>query len=52
VSIPGRDHLLLPEIDIPAIDAQWAERGEQHLTLPKFGAMVKDWVKTGRTIVP
>jgi hypothetical protein len=47
ITVPHRDHLMLPECDVGVIDEHWKKRGERYLTESQFGARIADVVEHG-----
>jgi hypothetical protein len=37
VTIPGRDHILMDEFNVPTMDEIWAKKGEPMITVPQMG---------------
>ena len=47
VTVPGRDHLMLPEVDIGFHDGYWLEEDEGTMDAPEVGKMIHGWIKEG-----
>lgn len=47
VSVPGRDHFLLPEYDVGVISDKYVDRGRRVLTMEQSGKGLTDAIKKG-----
>jgi hypothetical protein len=47
ITVPGRDHFMLSEVNFGAIDGYWMEKGEQYLMAPEIGELVVKKMKEG-----
>jgi hypothetical protein len=47
ITVPGLDHLPIPEVDIGMVDSGMVKRGEKMLNTAKIGDMLNDAVKSG-----
>ena len=47
ITVPGRDHLDIAELDLGTIDMYWAEKGKKYLSTPQLGKKLKTWMDEG-----
>jgi hypothetical protein len=47
ITVPGRDHFLLSEMDIGVEDSYWHEKAKNYLSEPEFGKFLVDQMKAG-----
>jgi hypothetical protein len=48
ITVPGRDHLMLPEVDIGMVHDDQMPKGEKFMTTPQFGKQLTQYMKEGR----
>jgi hypothetical protein len=48
ITVPGRDHLNIEDLDVGAIDSYWAEKDVKYLQMPELGKKLKGWMADGR----
>jgi hypothetical protein len=48
VTVPGRDHIMLPEISIGTVDEYWTTKDQEYLSSEQYGATIKEVINTPR----
>jgi hypothetical protein len=48
ITVPGRDHLHIEDLDVGAIDSYWAEKDVKYVQMPELGKKLKGWMTDGR----
>jgi hypothetical protein len=47
ITVPGRDHFMLSELNIGVVDEYWQEKGEKYLSEPEFGKRITKLLDEG-----
>jgi hypothetical protein len=48
ITVPGRDHFMLPEFDVGVSDEYWIRKGEKTLGMAELGKKISGWIDSGR----